>query len=98
MNKHKIVLVNADVKASISKINSKFSNIILDLLSFFETTYRDVFGFVNGPPLHDPLTIAFAIDPTLFKFQKHYVEIETQSQVLAGQTTCDIWKQLGLLF
>ena len=29
-----------------------------DLLVFFASTYRDVFGLVDGPPLHDPIAIA----------------------------------------
>ena len=33
-----------------------------DLLTFFSGTYRDVFGFADGPPLHDPLAVAVVLD------------------------------------
>lgn len=29
-----------------------------DLLTFFAGTYRDVFGLMDGPPLHDPIAVA----------------------------------------
>ena len=31
---------------------------LVDLLTFFAHTYRDVFGISAGPPLHDPLAVA----------------------------------------
>ncbi|KAI5861761.1 Inosine/uridine-preferring nucleoside hydrolase [Durotheca rogersii] len=31
---------------------------LVELLNFFATTYRDVFGITEGPPLHDPLAVA----------------------------------------
>ncbi|OTB07530.1 hypothetical protein M426DRAFT_317834 [Hypoxylon sp. CI-4A] len=31
---------------------------LVELLNFFASTYRDVFGIIEGPPLHDPLAVA----------------------------------------
>ncbi|KAH8814922.1 Inosine/uridine-preferring nucleoside hydrolase domain-containing protein [Xylogone sp. PMI_703] len=36
--------------------------ILFDLLTFFAKTYADVFGIVEGPPLHDPLAVAVILD------------------------------------
>ena len=33
-----------------------------ELLTFFSGTYREVFGFMDGPPLHDPLAVAVVLD------------------------------------
>ncbi|ORY65880.1 Inosine/uridine-preferring nucleoside hydrolase domain-containing protein [Pseudomassariella vexata] len=33
---------------------------LVELLNFFATTYRETFGIVEGPPLHDPLAVAVA--------------------------------------
>ena len=33
-----------------------------DLLVFFAQTYREVFGLVDGPPLHDPIAVAILLD------------------------------------
>ena len=43
-----------------------FRSAVVQLMLFFEETYRTVFGF-QSPPLHDPCAIAFVIDPSLFK-------------------------------
>jgi len=37
-----------------------------EILTFFAKTYRDVFGLVEGPPLHDPLAVAACFAPDLF--------------------------------
>ncbi|KAK8088880.1 uridine nucleosidase protein [Apiospora hydei] len=34
---------------------------LVELLNFFAGTYRDAFGIVEGPPLHDPLAVAIAL-------------------------------------
>lgn len=38
---------------------------LVELLNFFAGTYRDVFGIVEGAPLHDPLAVAAALTGTL---------------------------------
>lgn len=35
---------------------------LVELLVFFAKTYKDVFGIAEGPPLHDPLAVAVALD------------------------------------
>ncbi|KAI0482355.1 Inosine/uridine-preferring nucleoside hydrolase domain-containing protein [Xylariaceae sp. FL0804] len=37
---------------------SKLRQMLVELLNFFAGTYRDMFGIVEGPPLHDPLAVA----------------------------------------
>jgi len=37
-----------------------------EILTFFAKTYADVFGIVDGPPLHDPLAVAACFAPDLF--------------------------------
>ncbi|PSN68014.1 Inosine/uridine-preferring nucleoside hydrolase [Corynespora cassiicola Philippines] len=36
------------------------------IMSFFAGTYAEVFSITEGPPLHDPLAVAVAIDPDIF--------------------------------
>ncbi|OCK95937.1 Inosine/uridine-preferring nucleoside hydrolase [Cenococcum geophilum 1.58] len=36
------------------------------ILSFFAHTYAEVFALTSGPPLHDPLAVAAAIEPETF--------------------------------
>ncbi|KZV63356.1 nucleoside hydrolase [Peniophora sp. CONT] len=61
------------------------------LINFFEETYRDVFGFVDGPPLHDALTVAYVAHPELFKCKRYRVDVELSSPLTAGETVADIW-------
>ena len=61
------------------------------LISFFAATYEAVFGFVDGPPLHDPLAIAMVAYPSLFKCKRYRVDVECQSALTSGETVVDIW-------
>ncbi|KAI0195950.1 inosine-uridine preferring nucleoside hydrolase-domain-containing protein [Astrocystis sublimbata] len=41
-----------------AKAKSTLRQMLVELLMFFAETYRDAFGIVEGPPLHDPLAVA----------------------------------------
>lgn len=41
---------------------STLRKMLVELLLFFAKTYKDVFGIVEGPPLHDPLAVAVILD------------------------------------
>ncbi|KAF3055736.1 Uridine nucleosidase [Daldinia childiae] len=40
---------------------------LLELLNFFAGTYREVFGIIEGPPLHDPLAVAAVLEGTEYE-------------------------------
>jgi purine nucleosidase len=46
----------------------------------------------DGAPLHDPTTIAYLIQPDLFKSRKVNVRIETTSDLTLGATVVDWWQ------
>lgn len=46
---------------------------------------------MEQPPCHDPCAVAYVIDPTKFCVSKMRVDIETQSDLAAGQTICDTY-------
>lgn len=46
---------------------SKVRKLFVEILTFFAQTYADVFGLVEGPPLHDPLAVAAAFVPAIFQ-------------------------------
>ncbi len=51
---------------------------------------------VSRASLHDPLTIGYLLDRSFLKTEKHFVEIETMSELNYGQTICDFknhWQQ-----
>ena len=41
--------------------------------------------------MHDPCTIAWLIDPTMFTTDKMNVDVETQGDLTRGETVCDYY-------
>jgi len=74
---------------------SLFYQLSRSLLLFFAKTYREVFEFHNGPPLHDPVAIFYALYPEQFKSRFLRVDVECAPSHSRGQTVVDIWKQTG---
>ena len=62
------------------------------LISFFAETYKSTFGFNDGPPLHDALTIAYVAQPELFQATRYRVDIELTGTHSLGETVVDVWK------
>lgn len=84
------VLVTSDVMDRMRKIDNKASKLFIDLMEFFNKAQKDVFGWEGGP-LHDPLTIAYLLDPSVIKTKFMNVEIDTWSEQSYGRTNCDIF-------
>ena len=70
------------------------ANFVVDLLTFFGDTYRNVFGF-PAPPVHDPCAVAAVIDPGILQAHTIRVEIETEGEWTSGRTVCDVYGVLG---
>lgn len=85
------VLATRTVLDSILTLRSPFAKMMYGLLTFFGATYEKVFGFKDGPPLHDPCCIAYLIDPTIFRVKRMRVDVVTGAHMCAGQTVCDVW-------
>ncbi|WP_339112701.1 nucleoside hydrolase [Thioclava sp. GXIMD2076] len=58
---------------------------------FFERFDMEKYGS-GGAPLHDPCTIGYLIDPTLFSGRLINVEIEVDSPLTLGMTVADWWR------
>lgn len=61
------------------------------ILTFFADTYKAVFGFNDGPPLHDALTIAYLARPELFQSKRYRVDVELSGIHCIGETVVDVW-------
>ncbi|KAH8675717.1 nucleoside hydrolase [Xylariales sp. PMI_506] len=68
-----LVLATAEVQQALlcggpgennGKGKTDLRTMLVELLMFFASTYRDVFGIVEGPPLHDPLAVAAVLAGT----------------------------------
>ena len=64
------------------------------LISFFKEAYESVFGFMDGPPLHDALTIAYISKPEMFTRKRYRVDVELTGAHSSGQTVADVYEYL----
>ena len=78
----------------IRRIGNPVAKLVDELLEFFGTSYRDVFGF-EGPPIHDAVAVAEAIQPGIVRTQRVNVEIETRGALTYGMTVCDMYGITG---
>jgi len=83
-------LVTPAVLGRIRSIGSPFASFICDLMLFFRDAYSGVFGF-SSPPLHDPVAVAFLLDPHMFETKMMRVDIDYESRLCYGRTVCDIY-------
>ncbi|KAF9480683.1 uridine nucleosidase [Pholiota conissans] len=74
------------------KATTNLRHTLSTLISFFADSYKSTFGFNDGPPLHDALTIAWVAHPELFKGTRHRVDVELTGTHTKGETVVDVWK------
>ncbi|WP_242361075.1 pyrimidine-specific ribonucleoside hydrolase RihA [Limosilactobacillus antri] len=75
----------------IGEIDNPVGKAFYGLLNFFEQYHENPKWGFKGAPLHDPCTIAWLIDPTMFKSAKMNVDVETQGELTRGKTVCDYY-------
>lgn len=75
----------------IGEIDNPVGKAFYGLLNFFEQYHENLKWGFKGAPLHDPCTIAWLIDPTMFKSAKMNVDVETQGELTRGETVCDYY-------
>lgn len=70
------------------KVGNKASRLFVDLMRHFCKSQKEVFGWEGGP-LHDPITIAYLIDPSVLTVKPMHAEIDIRSTQSYGRTNCD---------
>ena len=75
------------------KVGNKASKLFVDLMKHFCKSQKEVFGWEGGP-LHDPVTIASLIDPSVLITKPMNVEIDIRSTQSYGRTNCDYFGYL----
>lgn len=89
------VQVLPEVVERIDKISNKAAEMFVNLMKFFNKSQKEVFGW-DGGPLHDPLTVAYLIDPSVVTLKKMNTRIDIRSTDSYGRTNCDYFDYLGL--
>ncbi len=72
--------------------DNKASHLFVDLMVFFNKTQQEIFGWEGGP-LHDPVTIAYLLDPTVLTLKKMYATVDYKSSDSYGRTNCDYFER-----
>ena len=78
-----------------ARVNNRASKLFCDLMGHFCRTQKEVFGWEGGP-LHDPITVAWLIDPSVLTLKPMNARIELRSESSYGRTNCDCFGYLQL--
>ncbi len=70
------------------KVGNQASKLFVDLMRHFCKSQKEVFGWEGGP-LHDPITVAYLIDPSVLTVKPMHAEIDIRSTQSYGRTNCD---------
>jgi inosine-uridine nucleoside N-ribohydrolase len=85
----------ADEHADVLRLTGRTGRWAAELLDHFVGFHQQRFGWEGGP-IHDAVTIAHLIDPTLVAALPMNVQIETESPLCIGRTVADRWSVTGL--
>ena len=81
-------LATDEVAERIAAVPGSGSQFTLGLFTFFRKAYQDAQGF-EFPPVHDPCTLAYLIDPTIVETVKVPVDVELNGSLTTGMTVAD---------
>ncbi len=83
-------LTNATWVQGMRDLGTDVGQMVAEWTDFFERFDKEKYGS-EGAPLHDPCTVAYLINPSMFSGRKVNVEIETSSELTLGMTVADWW-------
>lgn len=81
-------LATADVEAEITALGTNLSQFVVGLFGYFREAYKNAQGF-DDPPVHDPCTIAYLVDPSIVSTRKVPIDVELSGALTTGMTVCD---------
>ncbi|WP_019554476.1 pyrimidine-specific ribonucleoside hydrolase RihA [Propionispira raffinosivorans] len=87
---HKAQILKSEI-AKIHEIGNPVADVFAGLLDFFERYHEDPKWRFKGVPLHDPCTIAWLIDPTIFQEKFLNVAVEVDGALTQGETVVDYY-------
>ena len=89
------VLVLPEIISRMEKINNKASILFSKLMKVYNENQKRTFGF-SGGPMHDPVTIAYLIDPTVIETKFVHCDIDISHGTSYGRTNCDMFDYLHM--
>lgn len=89
------VLCYPEIVARMEQIGNRASSLFVQLMGHFCKTQKAIFGWEGGP-LHDPVTIAALIDPSVLTTRPMNAQVDIRSTQSYGRTNCDPYDYLHL--
>ena len=86
---HQVLSTEARV-ARIKALDNRVADATAGMLDFFDRYDTEKYSS-PGTPLHDPCTVAYLLQPGLFKTKLCNVSVETESELTIGHTAVDFW-------
>ncbi|MCJ8337874.1 MAG: nucleoside hydrolase [Pseudomonadales bacterium] len=77
--------------AAIRALDNPVAQAAADMLEFFDR-YDSKKYASEGAPLHDPCTVAFLLQPQMFKMKACACQVELSSELTRGHTAVDFWQ------
>ncbi|KAG5363766.1 hypothetical protein CJU89_2950 [Yarrowia sp. B02] len=71
-------IATENVLSQLKGVGGHVSQMFFELMTFFRDTYETEFGFVDGPPVHDPLSVAVLLPGIVTKQRRVGVEVEVE--------------------
>jgi purine nucleosidase len=78
----------------IRALGTKTGETVASMLQYFNRFDTEKYGS-EGAPLHDPCTIAYLLEPGLFRGKHVRIDVETASELTMGATAVDFWAVTG---
>lgn len=91
---HKAQILAEDVEV-FRKMGNPVADAMTGLLDFYNIYYNQPKWGFEGTPVHDPCTIAWLIDPSMFETTKCNVDVETTGKLTRGETLVDYYDLTG---
>ena len=82
-------LCTPEVQHRIDAIGTDPSHFASGLMAFFRKTYQDNQDFID-PPVHDPCTVAYLIDPSVVSTRRCPLDVEIHGDLTLGMTVADL--------
>ncbi|MCX4625567.1 nucleoside hydrolase [Streptomyces sp. NBC_01443] len=86
-------LATPEIVARFDRLGTDLGQVCAELLTFFASTYRTLWGF-QDPPLHDPVAVARVIDPGIVHCVDANVVVELQGRYTRGATVVDLHRYM----
>lgn len=87
-------LATPAVLARLEALGTELARICVELLTYFASTYRRLWGF-PAPPVHDPVAVARVIDPATVRCVDAHVAVELCGRYTRGATVVDLHRYTG---